>query len=286
MRIRRILTDFIRLFPSNPPKLWPMEARLNSHKERRRLSILLEIIATSAADCTLIERAGGDRIELCTALTLGGLTPSAGLVAAARAATRLPIMMMLRPREGGFCYTDAEFAQMRRDLAFGLTNGVDGFVFGCLTPAGAVDVQRTAQLVALATGKQTVFHRAFDSTPDPLAALEALVKLGVTRILTSGQQPTAWEGADLLRQLVESAAGRIEILAGSGVRAEHVVELVRRTGVSQVHASASALELDRSTQANLKLHFGGVQSAAGESHRRADPAQIAALKTALETIGR
>jgi copper homeostasis protein len=246
------------------------------------VSILLEIIATSAEDCPVIERAGGDRIELCAALALGGLTPSTGLVQRARAATKLPIMMMLRPREGGFCYSPEEFRQIVLDLKFGLAAGVDGFVFGCLTPEGVVDVQRTAHLVKLAGEKQTVFHRAFDVTPDPCAALETLASLGVTRVLTSGQRSSAWEGAKLVQQLVVRAAGRIEILAGAGVRADHVVELVRRTGATQVHASASGVQVDSSTQANLGLRFGGAPMAPGEGHRVVDPVQITALKTALK----
>jgi copper homeostasis protein len=246
------------------------------------MPILLEIIATCAEECTAIEQAGGNRIELCSALALGGLTPSAALVQRARAATRLPIMMMLRPREGGFCYSAEEFRQMALDLKFGLAAGVDGFVFGCLTPEGDVDVRRTAHLVKLAGARQSVFHRAFDATPDPLAAMERLVELGVTRILTSGQQPNALDGADLLRQLVVQAAGRIEILPGAGIRAEQIANLVQRTGVTQVHASASGVQIDRSTAARLDLHFGGMPSAGGEGHRRVDPMQIVAMKKALE----
>jgi copper homeostasis protein len=249
------------------------------------MRILLEIIATCAEDCAVIEQAGGDRIELCAALGLGGLTPSAGLAQAARAATRLPIMMMLRPREGGFCYSAAEFGQMVRDLEFGLAAGVDGFVFGCLTAAGEVDGQRTAEIVARAAGKQTVFHRAFDVTPDPATALETLVELGITRILTSGQRPTAWEGAGLIRELARQAAGRVELLPGSGVRADRVGELLRRTGVRQVHASASRSEIDPSTHANPALSFGGAQGGGGEGYRVVDPAQIAALRGEIERLG-
>lgn len=248
------------------------------------MSILLEIIATAADDCAAIEQAGGDRIELCSALTLGGLTPSAALVQRAREATQLPIMMMLRPRAGGFCYSAAEFTQMALDLKFGLAAGVDGFVFGCLNADGTVDQRRTAHLVKLAAGRQTVFHRAFDVTPDPFAALESLMALGVTRILTSGQQPTAWEGADLIQQLVERAAGRIEVLPGSGVRAEQVAALVQRTGVSQLHASASRAELDSSTHARPKLNFGGTAADNGEHYRVVDPAQVAAMKRAIERL--
>jgi copper homeostasis protein len=245
------------------------------------MSILLEIIATCAADCAAIEQAGGDRIELCSALALGGLTPSAALVQRARALTRLPIMMMLRPREGGFGYAAEEFRQMALDLKFGLAVGVDGFVFGCLNADGTVDLRRTSHLVKLAAGRQTVFHRAFDLTPDPLVALETLVELGVTRILTSGQQPTAWEGAGLIRQLVTRAAGRIEILPGSGVRSGQVAALVQRTGATQVHASASRTELDRSTHANPTLNFGGAPSSEGERHRVVDAAQVAALRAEI-----
>lgn len=248
------------------------------------MSILLEIIATAAADCAVIEQAGGDRIELCSALALGGLTPSAALVQRARATTTLPILMMLRPREGGFCYTAEEFRQMALDLKFGLAVGVDGFVFGCLNADGTVDQRRTAHLVKLAAGRQTVFHRAFDVTPNPVATLETLIEMGVTRILTSGQQPTAWEGAELIRQLTAQAAGRIEILPGSGIRAEHVAALVARTGVTQVHASASRAVLDASTHANPRLGFGGAATSAGEHHRAVDPAQIAALKHALSEL--
>ncbi|MFO7634410.1 MAG: copper homeostasis protein CutC [Caldilinea sp.] len=250
------------------------------------MSILLEIIATSAEDCPVIERAGGDRIELCAALALGGLTPSTGLVQRARAATKLPIMMMLRPREGGFCYSPEEYRQMALDLKFGLAAGVDGFVFGFLNRDGTIDGRRTAHLVKLAGAKQSVFHRAFDVTPDPMAALETLIELGVTRILTSGQQPTALEGADLIRQLVVQANGRIEILPGAGVRADHVADLMQRTGVTQVHASASGVQVDPSTAANAGLRFGGAPAANGEGHRVADPVQISALKKGIEGLGR
>lgn len=248
------------------------------------MSILLEIIATSADDCAAIEQAGADRIELCSALGLGGLTPSAALVQRARATTHLPIMMMLRPREGGFCYSAAEFAQMALDLKFGLAVGVDGFVFGCLHADGTIDSRRTAHLVKLAAGRQTVFHRAFDVTPDPFAALETLAALGVTRILTAGQQPTAWEGAGLIQQLVVQAAGRIDILPGSGVRAAHVAALVQFTGATQVHASASRVALDASTRARPWLTFGGTATDQGEQHRAVDPAQVAALKQALASL--
>lgn len=242
--------------------------------------MLLEVIATSADDCATAQAAGADRIELCCALALGGLTPSAALVQRARATATLPLMMMLRPREGGFCYSAGEFTQMALDLKFGLAAGVDGFVFGCLTRDGAVDVRRTAHLVKLAAGRQTVFHRAFDVTPDPAAALETLIDLGVTRVLTSGQAATALAGADLIRQLVVQAGSRIELLPGGGITPGSVAALVRRTGVQQVHASCSGQGLDPSTQARPDLRFGLADSGAGNV-RVLDAAAITALRAAL-----
>jgi copper homeostasis protein len=242
--------------------------------------MLLEVIATSAEDCATAQAAGADRIELCCALALGGLTPSAALVQRARAATTLPLLMMLRPREGGFCYSAGEFTQMALDLKFGLAAGVDGFVFGCLTRDGAVDARRTAHLVKLAAGRQTVFHRAFDVTPDPAAALETLIELGVTRVLTSGQAATALAGADLIRQLVVQAGSRIELLPGGGITPDNVTELVQRTGVQQVHASCSGWATDASTQARPALHFGAADTPSA-SVRVLDSAQVAALRAAL-----
>lgn len=247
------------------------------------MRMLLEVIATSADDCATAEAAGADRIELCAGLALGGLTPSAALVQRARAATQLPLMMMLRPREGGFCYSKAEFAQMALDLKFGLAAGVDGFVFGCLTPDGAVDAQRTSHLVKLAAGRHVVFHRAFDVTPAPFAALESLIDLDVTRVLTSGQAPNAHAGAELIRQLVAQASNRIQILPGSGITPVNVAELVRRTGVQQVHASCSGWALDISTRAQPSLRFG--PSAGPTDHVRVlDAACVQAVRAALATL--
>jgi copper homeostasis protein len=242
--------------------------------------MLLEVIATSSEDCATAQAAGADRIELCCALALGGLTPSAALVQRARAATTLPLMMMLRPREGGFCYSAGEFAQMALDLKFGLAAGVDGFVFGCLTRDGAVDTRRTAHLVRLAAGRETVFHRAFDVTPDPPMALEQLIDLGVTRVLTSGQAASALAGADLIHQLVVQAGSRIEILPGGGITPENAAELVQRTGVQQVHASCSGWMRDTSTQARPMLRFGAAGSPDDRVHGL-DSARVAALRAAL-----
>src|SRR6266540_2840215 len=181
------------------------------------MSILLEVIVSSLDDARAAAAGGADRFELCSALALGGLTPSLGLLAAIKAELPQPVVFMVRPREGGMAYTEAEYAVMERDAVLALEAGADGLVFGFLTPEGAVDVSRCHRFLARIAGvgrprSQLVFHRAFDVVPDPSVALEQLIDLGITRVLTSGQAPRALEGLPVIRRLVEQAAGRIEVL--------------------------------------------------------------------------
>ena len=244
-------------------------------------TITLEVIATSPDDCRAIARGGGDRIELCSGLEVGGLTPSLGLLIEARRATRLPIMAMVRPRAGGFCYSAAEFAVILADAELLLRHGADGLVFGCLHADGTVDVERTAVLVRLAGERQTVFHRAFDVTPDPLAALDVLATLGVTRVLSSGQRPSALEGAAALAACRAHIGDRLQILPGGGVTVANVQEVLRRTGADQVHASLSGQVPDRSTAANPLLRFG--PAGLPEDHVRVtDGELVAALRQVLD----
>jgi len=240
---------------------------------------ILEIVCVSVDDAVQAEEGGADRIELCAAIELGGLTPSIGMLLEIRDRCRLPVMAMLRPRTGGFCYTDLEFQNMRRDLDRFLELGVEGFVFGILTPDGQLDGERCAQLVEQAAGAQTVCHRAFDVTPDPHAALEDVIGAGFTRLLTSGQQPTAIEGAGLIKELVAQANGRIEILPGAGIRAENVRDFVTATGVDQVHLTAFETILDPSTaQTPLRFNAGGLPEAAYNS------TSAATVRTALDNV--
>ncbi len=246
--------------------------------------MLLEVIATSAEDCTTAQASGADRIELCAGLEVGGLTPSAGLLAAARAATHLPLMAMVRPRSGGFRYSAGEYATMRRDAEHALAAGANGLVFGFLCDDGTTDAARTTDFVRLAAGRETVFHRAFDVTPDPLTALQQLIDLGVTRVLTSGQSPSALSGAALIRRLVTQAGDLIQILPGAGVTPANVVELVRQTGATQVHASCSGWVVDNSTQARPALRFGAAASPT-DGVRVLDGSCVAALRAAIAQRG-
>lgn len=217
--------------------------------------ILLEVCVASAEDALTAYRAGADRLELNTALELGGLTPSAGLLRAVKAAAPLPVITMIRPRPGGFGYSDADVEVMRVDIAIARQYESDGIAFGILNADGTIDVDRCRTLREGAGPGQVVFHRAFDVTPDPFRALEQLIDLGFTRVLTSGQRPRAVDGADLIRRLIDAARGRIEILPAAGINRQTVIEVVRATGCDQVHGSFRGRKSDPSTAGRPEIRF-------------------------------
>lgn len=208
---------------------------------------VVEIVCCSVEDCAAAEQAGAGRIELCGAIELGGLTPSVGLIREACKAATFPIMAMIRPRPGGFCYSESEFQTMIADCE--VLDGPNGFVFGILNSDRTVDKERCNQLVRTAGMLEKVFHRAFDQVPNPFEALETLIDLGFTRILTSGLAPAAAEGADMIKRLIDKADGRIEIMPGGGVRSGNVAQILG-TGCTSVHlaprrpAADGAMEVD------------------------------------------
>ena len=165
--------------------------------------ILIEVCCGSTDDAVEAERGGAGRVELNSSLFFGGLTPSLGSVIEAKKRLSIPVMVMIRPRAGGFCYTEAEMAVMEHDAKLAVEHGADGLVFGILNQDGTIDIDRCRKIVELTGEKQAVFHRAFDVTPNPLAALDQLIELGFKRILTSGQQKTVPEGADLIKKLID-----------------------------------------------------------------------------------
>lgn len=219
--------------------------------------VLLEICCGSVDDALEAEAGGADRVELCSALFLGGLTPSLGALVEAKRRISIPVVFMARPRSGGFCYSETEMAAMERDTELAVAHGADAVVFGILTGDGRVDVARSKRIRRLAGDRQTVFHRAFDVTPDPYRALDELVDLGVTRILTSGQRDTVVEGLDLIRRLVDYAGQRIQILPGGGIKPHQVDEIVARSGCGQIHVAAWRPRRDESTRHHPDVTFGG-----------------------------
>lgn len=208
--------------------------------------VLLEVAVATLDDARVAHAERADRLELCSALELGGLTPSAGLLDEVVRETPLPVMVMIRPRAGAFTYSEGEFATMLRDVDVAFEHGAAGVVFGVLREGGGgIDVERTRTVVERVVGRgEAVFHRAFDVLGDPIAGLDALMELGVTRVLTSGGRATAVEGAEMIGRLVERAAGRIEVLAGGGVTPGNVTRLVRASGVGQVHGTFSEARAD------------------------------------------
>jgi copper homeostasis protein len=198
--------------------------------------ILVEAAVETLESALAAERDGADRIELCANLSVGGTTPSAGSIAAVVGEIELPVFVMIRSRGGGFIYTDEDIDAMTRDIEVARNAGVAGIVTGVLTPSSRIDVERTRALAEAAAGLPVTFHRAFDSAANLPQALEQLIDVGVSRVLTSGGAPTALEGAAVIASLVDLARERIAIIAGGGIRSHNVREVIARTGVREVHS--------------------------------------------------
>jgi copper homeostasis protein len=221
------------------------------------MSLTFEVCVDSAEAAIAAQEGGAHRVELCSDLLEGGLTPSHGTLRVARQRLRIAVMAMVRPRGGDFCYSETEFAVMREDLLAAKAAGADGVVFGILNPDGTVDRERTAELAALARPLPVTFHRAFDVTRDPFEALDTLVALGVDRVLTSGQEPTVLEGLDLVVKLVERAAGRIVVMPGGGITARNAGPIARASGARELHFASLEPREGRMAYRNPRVFMGG-----------------------------
>ena len=200
-------------------------------------TIVFELCAESIDACLAAQPGGADRIELCSALSEGGVTPSHGLIREAVRRANLPVHVLLRPRGGDFVYTQAELAVMREDLRHLRELGAAGVVLGILTPENTVDLPRTRELVSLAGPLEVTFHRAFDEIARLDLALEDVIASGCRRILTSGGERDVAAGAASLRQLVDRATGRIAIAVGGGLRLDNAAHLAAATGAAHFHGS-------------------------------------------------
>ncbi len=220
--------------------------------------VIFEVCAETMEACIAARNGGADRIELCSALSEGGLTPSHGLLRAAVVESGLPIHAMVRPRGGSFVYTPAEIEIMRDDILHMKSLGVAGVVLGVLHPDGSVDVAVTKELVELASPMQATFHRAFDSAPSLSQALEDVITTGCDRVLTSGGEHDVNAGAASLAALVEQAAGRVEIAVGGGLRLADAARLANFIGARHFHASL------RQRQASSKVEDALIERPMGE----------------------
>lgn len=236
---------------------------------------LLEIAAGSLGSALAAQDGGADRIELCGNLGEGGTTPSHGTIAVARDRLRIPLHVLVRPRAGDFLYDEAEREAMLRDIEACVRLGCDGVVIGALDRDGNVDAATCRELVSAAGALEVTFHRAFDASRDQAAALEAVIALGCERLLTSGGQADALSGVEAIAALVRQAGTRLRIMAGAGVDPGNVRELVARSGVREVHASAKAPR--RSAMRHRNVPLPGLDADRIET----DPDQVRMLAAAL-----
>lgn len=201
---------------------------------------LLEVCCADAQSVEAAIKGGADRIELCSALSEGGLTPSKGLIDFACRQRQIPVNILIRPRGGDFVYTDSETEIMLDDIRYAAQAGASGVVIGALLPDGTIDFDRCRQMsdAAREAGLSITFHRAFDLCKDPILALASILLLRCDRLLTSGQAASALAGSELIGRLVKESEGHLIILAGAGVTPENATELIDRTGVRELHASA------------------------------------------------
>jgi copper homeostasis protein len=239
----------------------------------------LEVCVDSIAGLDAAVSAGADRIELCSALNLAGLTPSCGLMAAA-SSRAIPCFVLIRPRAGDFRYSTRETDVMCRDIDTVRSMRLAGIVIGASLPDGSLDEGTLSRLLEHAAGLPAVLHRAFDLVPDFPAALEMAIRLGFRRVLTSGGAADAPAGRTQIRKLIALAGARIEVMAGAGISPDNVIEFVRATGVMAVHSSCSSPIPEASRVAARARALGFIPA----DHRTTDPKKVAAMLAALERL--
>lgn len=219
--------------------------------------IILEICIDSIASALAAQEGGAHRVELCANLFEGGTTPSAATIEIVRKYLTIDLNVMIRPRGGDFLYSELEFAIMRRDIEIAKELGANGVVIGLLTEYGQIDVARSEELIALARPMSVTFHRAFDMVADPVTALDALIGLGVDRLLTSGLEPTGLEGAETIAALMQQAAGRIIVMAAGGINERNIAKIVQLTGAQEVHMSGRSAVESQMRYRNNRVVMGG-----------------------------
>ncbi|GLQ45447.1 copper homeostasis protein CutC [Dyella lipolytica] len=238
---------------------------------------LLEVAAGSLASALAAQEGGADRVELCGSLAEGGITPSCGVIALVRDRVRIPIYVLIRPRGGDFLYEDAEFEIMQRDIETCVHLGCDGVVIGALNADGSVD-PRCRELVSAAGTLGVTFHRAFDASASLPRALDEAIAIGCERVLTSGGCANALQGSKVIAGLVQQAAGRITIMAGAGIRSTNLAEVVRRSGVDEVHGSARAVH-----RSLMRYRNPALQDLSPDTERTS-VAEVRAMKERLKAL--
>ena len=231
--------------------------------------MILEICANSYQSAMNAQKAGAHRIELCTELSVGGITPSFGLLKKVMAALTIPVHVLIRPRSGNFTYSDSEFKIMKEDIQQCKDLGCAGIVSGVLHANNTIDIKRTKELIELSKPMSFTFHRAFDAVPKPKESLLKLINLGVDRLLTSGQKDKAEDGIELLIELQQIAQNKLIIMPGSGINQMNS-SLFKNARLTEIHSSAS-----REISENTHSYFGNTPQTVSD---------IDTIKNILDTI--
>lgn len=246
------------------------------------MEFTLEICVDSVESAVAAREAGAGRLELCCALSDGGLTPGWGLLKSVLSNVDIPVNVLIRPRGSDFLYTDNEFEIMKKDIEMCGESGAAGVVFGILNADSSVDTERTTMLVNFASPMTVTFHRTFDLCPDPFRALEDIISTGACRLLTSGQKPLAAEGAKLLKKLLLQSKGRIIIMPRGGLSDKNIAEIARLTGASEFHLSAGRTEESGMVYGNIEM----LKIISGSSYplKRADRNMIISIIEKLKMV--
>lgn len=241
---------------------------------------MLEVCVDSVESAVAAAKGGADRIELCSALSLGGLTPGIELYRKIREMTDIRIHVMIRPREGDFCYSEIEFEIMHQEIRAFRELGAEGFVFGILNADGRLDRERMKRLLDAVQGRPVTLHRAFDVCSDMEDALDAAEELGIKTILSSGQAQTAVQGIQVLKEL--AAKSVVPIMAGGGICAENIPRIMRETGITDFHMSGKKW-VDGAMRFRRQIHMGSAEADA-YGFWRTDEEKIKAGKAALRNL--
>lgn len=241
---------------------------------------VLEVLTDSVRSALAAQAGGAGRLELCANLLEGGTTPSAGMIAGVRAASSLPLHVMIRPRGADFLYDEHEFAVMERDIALARDLGADGVVLGLLRADGTVDVERTRRLVESARPLRVTFHRAFDMTRSAVEALEDVVVTGADLLLTSGQEASALDGAPLIAELVQRAGDRLTVMPGAGITEGNIARIRTLTGARELHVDARVTARSAMAHRNDECFMGGTLRPPDYAWETVDSSRTRALREA------
>lgn len=248
------------------------------------IEYLVEACVDTVTGALAAEQGGARRIELCSDLSNGGTTPSAGAIQLALARLKIPIHVMIRPRAGDFVFDDLELEEMALSIRYAKNTGAAGVVLGLLTPDGSIDRVSTRRLVDIARPMSVTFHRAFDLVIDPYRALDTLIELGVERILTSGQEPTAFEGVNLIAELIRRAKDRIIIMPGAGINEDNIAGIAQLTGARELHLSGRT-EVASAMQGHApRIHLNGASHPPNNSRLVTSAHRIEACVHALSRV--